>query len=163
MGTKADDYCAPASLITRMAAALSVKQSYVADPVATCGDLEVPAPIPIHANGTTETAKLFSFQFSGRDPVQVVEFTFLLWSGLTAPIRETLDEVGHPPWALLTSFSKGFLKDDIADVVLYGGQYRNVMRQAVEKALCLFVKGMPNDSDPRICVGGSRADSGHVA
>jgi len=49
---------------------------------------------------------------------------------------------------------KTFEQDNPTDVVLYGGQYRDVLRPAVERALCRFVEGTPDQSDPRLCDGG---------
>ena len=43
--------------------------------------------------------------------------------------------------------AKGFIRDYLGDVVLYGGTYReNVMRPSVLKALCLVAEGKPSDN-----------------
>jgi hypothetical protein len=50
--------------------------------------------------------------------------------------------------------AKQFEQDNLADVVLYGGEYRDVLRPVMERALCVFVGGTPDQINPRICTAG---------
>jgi len=155
MGTGIDEYCALATAIAGLAHVLHVRQQPVAQPFGTCGNLAVPTPRPIAVTGTSEIAQLFTLDFEGNGNARLVQFSFLLWAPLTAPIKGTLDETNHPSWAALTALSKSFFQTHLSDVVLYGGTYRRVMRAAVEKALCFFVGGTPDDNDATICNGGT--------
>jgi len=86
---------------------------------------------------------------------------YLRWSTLTDAPKKTLneadrpDEPNRPPGALLHNLAKKFEQDNLADVVLYGGQYRDVLRPVVERALCIFVGGTPEPTNQRICAGGA--------
>lgn len=161
MGTGKDEFCALAPLMRRLARALHVHQPPDQDrQYGACGDLVVsklqgiPAPPP-----TPYSARLYTYSFVGNHDSRSVQFTFLLWAPLTKPIEtERLDEtpVGwNPSRALLTSAAKSFMQTHLADVVLYGGTYREVMRPVVEQALCYFVGGsIPDVSKPQTCKGG---------
>lgn len=160
MGTKPtppDGYCALATLIIGLATSLKLHQLPVPEQHGACGTLIVPTPIYIPVRPPTSlTAELYTFNFAASDDQPLVQFSFLLWEPLVDPIRLTLAESNHPPWAALTTFAKGFIQTHLSDVVLYGGTYREVMRPAVEKALCYFVGGQPDPTDPlgRACNGG---------
>jgi hypothetical protein len=157
MGTATEDYCALATLMTDLAATLKLQQLPVQEQRGACGNLIVPAPIIIGVPPPTKlTAELYTFNFAAADNQPLVQFSFLLWEPLVDPLRLTLAEDGHPAWAALTTYAKGFIQTHLGDVVLYGGTYRQVMRPAVEKALCYFVGGQPDPADPmgRQCQGG---------
>jgi hypothetical protein len=44
-----------------------------------------------------------------------------------------------PRLAWVNKKGKQFLHDNLSDVALYGGTYRQVIRAAVEQALCSFI------------------------
>ncbi len=155
MGTHSRDYCALATVVAGLADALHVRQQPVAQPIGMCGNLAVQAPRSITVAGVSDTAELFTFDFVGSDNARLAQFSFLLWAPLTKPIKDTLGETNHPSWATLTTLSKSFFQTHLSDVVLYGGTYRGVVRAAVEKALCFFVGGTPDDNDATICNGGT--------
>src|SRR5208282_5869962 len=89
-----------------------------------------------------------------REPDRQVTFMYLRWSTLTDVPKTTLDEPNRPQGALLHNLAKTFEQQNLADVVLYGGQYRDVLRPVVERALCGFVGGTPDQTNPRSCSGG---------
>src|SRR5271165_3281631 len=89
-----------------------------------------------------------------REPDRQVTFMYLRWSTLTDVPKTTLDEPNRPQGALLHNLAKTFEQQNLADVVLYGGQYRDVLRPFVERALCVFVGGAPDQTNPRSCSGG---------
>jgi hypothetical protein len=75
-------------------------------------------------------------------------------STLTTGQKMTLDEPNRPPGARLHNLAKQFEQDNLADFLLYGGQYRDVLRPVVQRALYMFVGGTPDQAKPRICTGG---------
>ena len=77
----------------------------------------------------------------------MLKVSFLLWAPLTAEIKSTaLEEKGAPPRQEFAYLAKDvFIDKYLADVVLYGGTYReNVMRPSVQAALCLVTGGKPS-------------------
>jgi hypothetical protein len=59
-----------------------------------------------------------------------------------------------PRLAWVNKKGKQFLHDNLSDVALYGGTYRQVIRAAVEQALCSFIGGTPHPNSPKTCTGG---------
>jgi hypothetical protein len=110
--------------------------------------------MPIAAPNAQHTGLLYRFDLSSRDRDRQVTFMYLRWSTLTNGPKMTLDEPNRPSGALLHNSAKQFEQDNLTDVVLYGGQYRDVLRPVVERALCVFVGGTPDEINPRICIGG---------
>jgi hypothetical protein len=117
-----------------------------------CPNFALPKPIPIPAPDAEHTALLYRYDFTGGG--RQLTFMYLRWSTLTMTPKDTLAEPDHPDRAILSDLVKSFEQDYLADVVLYGGQYRDVIRPAMERALCRFVDGVPDQSDPRLCDGG---------
>jgi len=145
--------CDPDTLLLHLSKALQVRQSppSALDDKADCqSHFAIPKPTPM--SGAADAALLYKYDFLGNS--RHLKFSFLLWSPLTQKLKETLDEPQLPHHALLASLAKEFEQDNLADVVLYGGRYREVIRPQVEKALCDFIGGVPGD-DPRICDNGT--------
>ncbi|WP_158817170.1 hypothetical protein [Methylocapsa sp. S129] len=112
----------------------------------------LPTPIPVPADNAQHQARLYHYKFSGAE--RHVDFWFLVWSPLTDVPKQTLLEPDLPVHhALLTDWVKTFEQDNLADVVLYGGKYRQVLRSAVERAICYFIGGAP-EQDATVCDGG---------
>jgi hypothetical protein len=155
VGSEQDTDCALASLVAGLAEVLRVSETPPAQVKLICGSIAIPRPQTIAVAGTNLTAELYTLDFQGNDNGRHVRFSYLLWATLTNPIKPTLNEDGHPSWAALTSFSKSFFQTRLSDVVLYGGTYRQVLRAAVEKALCMFVGGKPDAADATRCEGGT--------
>jgi hypothetical protein len=147
--------CDPDTLLLHLTKALGVTQQPppAIDPSETCAHFALPKPTPIPAPNALDTGLLYRFDLASRD-LQVT-FMYLRWSTLTAVPKATLDEPNRPPGALLHNVAKSFEQENLADVVLYGGQYRDVLRPVVERALCVFVGGIAYDpTNPRLCSGG---------
>ena len=70
---------------------------------------------------------------------------------MTDEPKKSLAEDGAPSPALLTDAVKSFEDDYLSDVLLYGGKYREVVRPAIERGLCVFVDGAPDPGDARLC------------
>jgi len=100
-------------------------------------------------------AFLYPYHFSSITPDANLDVTFmyLYWSPLTEYPKESLDEPGLPHHAILTTGIKYFEQNYLSDVVLYAGKYREIIRPAVQGALCRFVGGIP-ELDPRYCSNG---------
>jgi len=122
------------------------------DPSETCAHFALPMPTPIPAANAQHTALLYRYDLAGAG--RQVTFMYLRWSTLTDVPKQTLDEPGHPHRAILSDAAKDFEQQKLTDVVLYGGLYREVVRPAVERGLCLFVEGTPDPTDPRLCKDG---------
>jgi hypothetical protein len=117
-----------------------------------------PAPILISVQGSPAPAELYTYKFASSDGGKSMWFSFLLWSPMTTSIKmRDLDEPNHPPRAWVNNLAKEFLKDNLSDVVLYGGTYRAVIRLAVEQALCYFVGGTPDAAQPKQCNNGTES------
>jgi hypothetical protein len=146
--------CDPDTLLLHLAKALQVTQlpPPAIDPSETCLHSTLPMPRPIPAPNAQDTGLLYRFDLAGDG--RAVTFMYLRWSTLTNRPKMTLDEPNRPSGALLHNLAKQFEQDNLADVVLYGGQYRDVLRPVVERALCVFVEGTPDEINPRICNGG---------
>ncbi len=157
MGADPRNACLPISLLQHLAHALDVAPRDAAAGPVGCGPLAVPQPIAITVPGAPDPAKLYRYALASADGKRTLDFWFLLWAPLTEPWKETksLTEQGHPPWALATGLVKDFLRTHLADVVLYGGTYRTVMRAAVQTALCYVVDGDPDPADPHNCRNGN--------
>lgn len=144
--------CDPDALLVHLTKALRVMQQAPAAIAKSCPHFLLPKPILIPAPNAQETGFLYRFDLAGAD--RQVTFMYLRWSKLTDKLKETLDEPDRPQGALLHTWAKKFEQENLADVVLYGGQYRDVLRPVVERALCLFVEGTPDQANPRSCTGG---------
>jgi len=146
--------CDPDTLLLHLTKALQVVQlpPPAIDRSETCPHFLLPMPTPIPAPNAQNTGLLYRFDLAGRD--RQATFMYLRWSTLTSGPKMTLDEPNRPPGALLHNLAKQFEQENLADVVLYGGQYRDVLRPVVERALCVFVGGTPDQTNPRACIGG---------
>jgi hypothetical protein len=151
------DACDPDTLLIHLTKALQVEQQPPdrIDETATCAShFVIPEPLPIDAPGATSKALMYFYTF--RSATRTVKFAFLRWSPLTESIKATaLTEPGLPHHAWLADVAKTFEQNNLADVVLYGGKYREVIRPAIERGLCHFVGGVPDPNNPRLCVGGA--------
>jgi hypothetical protein len=120
-----------------------------------------PEPTRIKISGVPPCAwaKLYNYDFASAadvsyPPTPVLKVGFLLWAPLTGEIKSTaLEEKGAPPPQEFAYLAKDvFIDHYLADVVLYGGTYRNnVMRPSVQAALCLVAGGHPID-DGKTCL-----------
>ena len=146
--------CDPDTLLLHLTKALRVTQQTppAIDPSETCAHFALPEPTPIPAPNAQHTGLLYRFDLTSPD--RQVTFMYLRWSTLTDVPKTTLDEPNRPQGALLHNLAKTFEQQNLADVVLYGGQYRDVLRPVVERALCVFVGGTPDQTNPRSCGGG---------
>jgi hypothetical protein len=112
----------------------------------------VPTPIDIAGVPANAQALLYNYAFASVAdnscaPTPVLKVSFLLWAPLTGEIKSTaLEEKGAPPRQEFAYLAKDvFIDQYLADVVLYGGTYRdNVMRPSVQAALCLVTGGKPS-------------------
>jgi hypothetical protein len=148
--------CDPDTLLLHLTKALRVEQDppgAVQENTGCTSHFAIPEPTPVQVAGATDTAFFYRYDFSSKTSPRRVKFAFLLWSPLTNALKATMSE-DIPHHALLADVAKQFEQDNLVDVVLYGGRYRDVLRPAVEKGLCYFVDGAPDPSDPRICDGG---------
>lgn len=143
--------CDPDTLLLHLSKALSVRVQMPEEieEGAHCA-LPVPKPIQVPADHARDTALLYRYELAS--DVRRVTFMFLLWSTLTDVPKESLVEPDLPHHALLTEAAKNFEDMNLSDVLLYGGDYRDVIRPAIERGLCLFVEGTPG-ADPWICNG----------
>jgi hypothetical protein len=117
-----------------------------------CAHFALPKPTPIPVPNARDTGLVYRFDLAG--PNRQVTFMYLRWSTLTNELKKALDEKDHPQRAFLNNWAKNFERQYLSDVVLYGGRYRDVLRPIVERALCVFVEGTPDQTDPRVCDGG---------
>ena len=120
-----------------------------------------PEPQMIYVAGvpTKDNAVLYNFQFVAEPGHGPMTFSFLLWSPLTTNLKTKFDPLDtvlakDPRLAWVNKQGKQFLHDNLSDVALYGGTYRQVIRAAVEQALCRFIGGTPHPDSPRTCTGG---------
>ena len=146
--------CDADTLLFHLSKALGVRQQIPVkidtdDQGQPCPHFLVPAPTPVPAPNAHDTGLLYRFNLAGID--RQVTFVYLRWSKLTDQLKETLDERGHPHRAILNNWAKDFEQQNLSDVVLYGGLYRDVLRPVIERALCMFVEGTPDQTNPRIC------------
>jgi len=152
------DACDPDTLLLHLTKALQVqqKQPDQIDATANCAShFAVPAPRAISAPGATSKALMYSYEFQNPAAGRTVKFAFLRWSPLTDEIKkDDMPEPGLPHHALVADYAKSFEQNNLVDVVLYGGKYREVIRPAIEQGLCYFVDGVPDRADPRLCDGG---------
>ena len=123
----------------------------------------VPEPEPqmIYVEGvpTEDNAVLYNFQFVAEPGHGPMKFSFLLWSPLTTHLKTKFDPLDtvldkDPRLAWVNKKGKQFLHDNLSDVALYGGTYRQVIRAAVEQGLCSFIGGTPHPNSPKTCTGG---------
>ena len=107
----------------------------------------VPQPIPIDSAPETAWARLYTYDFApGQNDPPKLRVSYLLWTPLTESIKCDLaaKEKDVPRRQAFADFAKDFIDDKLADVVLYGGTYREtVMRPSVQAALCYIVGGKP--------------------
>ena len=125
-----------------------------------------PTPTPISITGVPPdaSAQLYTYTFASTAddscaPTPVLVVSFLLWAPLTQKVKSTaLGEDGAPPRQEFANLAKGFIDDYLADVVLYGGAYRdNVLRPSIQAALCYVTGGSPSP-DGKTCRPGSYND-----
>lgn len=122
-------------------------------PGPACPHFVLQAPLPVPAPSAHSVAQLYRVDLRGGGG-RMVTFMYLLWSPLTDVPKNDVDGAGHPHRALSSNLVKDFMKSHVADVVLYGGTYRDVLRPAIENALCQFIEGTPDKTDPRFCDNG---------
>jgi hypothetical protein len=121
--------------------------------------LAYPAPRAIAIDGVPPgaSARLYTYFFAptpNHPPKLTV--SYLLWTPLTESIKCDLadNEKDAPPRQAFANFAKDFIDDKLADVVLYGGTYREtVMRPSLQAALCYMIRGKPS-SDGKTCAHG---------
>ena len=109
--------------------------------------------IPIKGVPVDASARLYTYAFApvGGGP-EKLRVSYLFWAPLTESIkcdlaaRET-NAKDAPPRQAFAGFAKDFIDDKLADVVLYGGTYReSVMRPSLQAALCYIIDGKPADN-----------------
>ena len=117
-----------------------------------------PAPRLITIDGVPEaaSARLYTYSFApavgGPEKLTV---SYLFWAPLTESIKCDLaareQQKDAPPRQAFASAAKDFIDDKLADVVLYGGTYReSVMRPSLQAALCYVIDGTPSH-DGKTC------------
>ena len=95
-------------------------------------------------------AQLYTYAFGlTPDGKPKLIVSYLLWAPLTESIKCGLAAKGKgtemPSRQAFANFAKDFIDDKLADVVLYGGTYReSVMRPSVQAALCIVIDGKPS-------------------
>jgi hypothetical protein len=118
-----------------------------------------PNPTPIKITGVPPCAwaELYTYNFASTAdvsyaPTPLLKVSFLLWAPLTKSIEaDALAETGAPPKQEFANLTRGFIDDYLADVVLYGGTYRdNVLRPSIQAALCYVTDGKPSE-DGKTC------------
>jgi len=103
-------------------------------------------------------AQLYNYTFASTaddscNPTPVLNISFLLWAPLTGDIKlAALEENGAPSTQEFAYLAKDvFIDHYLADVVLYGGTYRDkVMRPSIQAALCYVTDGKPSE-DGKTC------------
>ena len=137
--------------------------SQCTETVAAPSTLVRPHPRLVEIPGVPQcaSARLYTYNFAtvedSRRPVLTV--SFLLWAPLTKAIEDNaLAEPTAPAPQEFAKAVKGFIRDYLGDVILYGGTYRDkVMRPSIQKALCLLTEETPiEDSKP--CIPGPYND-----
>jgi hypothetical protein len=115
-----------------------------------------PRPKPIQIDGVPENAwaQLYTYSFGPTpDGLPTLKVSYLLWAPLTEEIKCKLadDDEEAPPKQAFASFARDFIDNKLADVVLYGGTFRDkVMRPSVQAALC-DVTGGKAGNDGKSC------------
>jgi hypothetical protein len=123
----------------------------------------VPQPISIDGVPPDAAAQLYTYAFGlTPDGKPKLIVSYLLWAPLTESIKCGLaaKEKGTdmPSRQVFANFAKDFIDDKLADVVLYGGTYReSVMRPSVQAALCIVIDGKPS-SDGKTCQHGGYSE-----
>jgi hypothetical protein len=111
-----------------------------------------PVLIAVDAVPAADRARLYTYRFArprARDRAALT-VSYLIWSPLTCGLKTSraVTEFGHPQRQPFADWAKDFIDDKFADVVLYNGGFkRRVLRPTVEKAMCLFVGGAPDDHE----------------
>jgi len=122
-----------------------------------------PAPQVIAVEGVPPDAqaRLYTYSFASRpDAPPALTVSYLLWSPLTETIKCGLatEDDQQPPRQAFANAAKDFIDDKLADVVLYGGIYREaVMRPSVQAALCVVTGGVASP-DGKTCRAGDYRD-----
>jgi len=141
--------------------ALQTSGCYHADPAFPA--LLHPRPKLITIDGVPDeaSARLYTYSFgpSSEGP-PTLKVSYLLWAPLTEDIKCKLaeDDEGAPAKQWFAGVARDFIDNKLADVVLYGGTYRdNIMRPSVTAALCYVTGGQPS-SDRKACQPGPYND-----
>ena len=122
-----------------------------------------PAPMPISIAGVPDQdrAELYTYSFGpSPDGPVTLRVNYLLWAPLTEGIKCKLakDDDKAPPKQAFANVARDFIDNNLGDVVLYGGTFRdNVMRPSVQAALCLVTRGTPSP-DGKTCAPGAYSD-----
>lgn len=132
--------------------------------VAAPSTLLRPLPTPITITGVPSEAwaQLYTYDFASvtDDSCRpVLTVSFLLWAPLTKDVKKNaLAESKAPTPQAFAEATKGFIRDYLGDVVLYGGTYRdNVMRPSLQAALCRVTGAKPSP-DGKSCTPGPYND-----
>jgi hypothetical protein len=106
--------------------------------------------IPIKGVPAEASARLYTYDFGpGGNRPEKLRVSYLFWAPLTESIKCELaakekDAKDAPPGQAFANFAKDFIDDKLADVVLYGGTYReSAMRPSLQAGLCYVVGGKP--------------------
>jgi len=122
-----------------------------------------PRPIPIDDLPPDASAQLYTYSFGPTpDDKPKLIVSYLLWAPLTEGIKCGLaskeEGTDMPPRQAFANFAKDFIDDKLADVVLYGGTYReSVMRPSLQAALCIVIGGKPS-RDGKTCQHGGYSE-----
>jgi hypothetical protein len=114
----------------------------------------LPRVIAIDGVPPAASARLYTYSFAPTPnyPAKLT-VSYLLWTPLTESIKCDLAAQGTdaPTPQAFAGFAKDFIDDKLADVVLYGGTYREtVMRPSLQAAPCAMVHGKPS-RDGKTC------------
>jgi hypothetical protein len=123
-----------------------------------------PLPTAITITGVPPKAwaQLYTYNFASvtDDSCRpVLTVSFLLWAPLTKDVKKNaLAESKAPAPQEFAEATKGFIRDYLGDVVLYGGTFRdNVMRPSLQAALCRVTGAKPSP-DGKWCTPGPYND-----
>lgn len=148
-GTPQQMFCDFEPLTQNIAATLGFTADVLAKPAFTCPhglaaermeDIWVPnSAVPVH---------LLTFAY--HQNMKELTFKYIHWASLVDQFRNStsMTEKGHPQppeWGWLTRFAKDFMRTHFTDVVAYSGTFRQVMRPAIEQALCQMLDGSSPD------------------
>jgi len=123
----------------------------------------IPQAITIDGVPPDASAQLYTYSFAlTPDDSPVLTVSYLHWAPLTERIKCDLaaqeKAKDAPTRQAFANFAKDFIDDKLADVVLYGGTYReSVMRPTLQAALCLMINGKPS-GDGKTCRHGDYSE-----
>jgi hypothetical protein len=104
------------------------------------------------------TDQLTRFEWDFHIPSGKFDATFILWSPMTKPFKQTLlfDSPGTDPASsfpyqrasLNNTLKTGLMNDCLADAVVYAGQNGDTIRESMKRAVCYALGGKPVAGQP---------------